>query len=93
MLHVSLEYALGTETVMTEVAGWSVQYHPDVNKDSDADNKFKSIRLAYEVPSPLHPPLTLFWFQKLKDIRSCLQVSENLAMFLNLLPTPCKYPN
>ncbi|CAM6015767.1 unnamed protein product [Sphagnum balticum] len=27
------------------------QYHPDVNKDSDADNKFKSIRLAYEVLS------------------------------------------
>jgi hypothetical protein len=64
VLHVGLEYALGTETVMTEVAGWSVQYHPDVNKDSDADNKFKSIRLAYEVPSPLHPPSPHFGFSK-----------------------------
>jgi hypothetical protein len=62
VLHVSLEYALGTETVMTEVTGWSVQYHPDVNKDSDADNKFKSIRLAYEVPSPLHPHSPHFGF-------------------------------
>ncbi|KAH9303225.1 hypothetical protein KI387_014808, partial [Taxus chinensis] len=24
------------------------QYHPDVNKDPDADDSFKSIRLAYE---------------------------------------------
>ncbi|GLJ23480.1 hypothetical protein SUGI_0444800 [Cryptomeria japonica] len=27
------------------------QYHPDVNKDPDADDSFKSIRLAYEVLS------------------------------------------
>lgn len=29
--------------------GWCLQFHPDVNKDVDANDKFKSIRHAYEV--------------------------------------------
>lgn len=28
---------------------WHVQLHPDVNKDTDANEKFMSVRLAYEV--------------------------------------------
>jgi hypothetical protein len=28
---------------------WHVQLHPDVNKDADANEKFMSVRLAYEV--------------------------------------------
>ena len=30
---------------------YSFQYHPDVNKDSQAGEVFKGIRLAYEVRS------------------------------------------
>lgn len=35
---------------------WYVQLHPDVNKDADANEKFMSVRLAYEVRSGYYLP-------------------------------------
>ena len=58
-----------------------MQFHPDVNKDVDAVDKFKSIRHAYEVSTTiLHSHcFTTLWSQIIS------QIVKLLAMYIDKL--------
>ena len=56
-----------------------MQLHPDVNKDADANEKFMSVRLAYEVRSGYYEVLlehaNLYFLSLNESVRSIILLS------------------